>query len=207
MLGSFNGPVDGQPHFAFRRQLPQRLGQHGIGQPVGRQPLVMQQARQAFDRCLLIAQAAGQRGLDTGLFLYNHAHKGRNPFELVAMCPGEYIRDILGQASNPRVLGCHKPRLSRVRARGYSPPNECVLTSESARRKGGKKEGGGGHRCTAVFPSVQHFSFIYPRSAEWLLTRCLPLSLCTHWYTLPPPFGTQSFAIDTRCTLAGIEVM
>src|SRR6266446_8363700 len=90
----------------------------------------MQQARQAFDCRLLIAQAASQLGLVPGLFLNNRAHKGRNPFELVAMCPGEHIRDILGKASSPRVLGCHKPRLSRVRTRGYSPPNECVLTSE-----------------------------------------------------------------------------
>ena len=89
----------------------------------------------AFDRRLLIAQATGQLGLDPGLFLNNRAHKGHNPFELVAMCPGEHVRDILGQASSPRGLGCYKPRLARVRTRGYSPPNECVLTSGREERK------------------------------------------------------------------------
>src|SRR5262249_51276432 len=49
--------------------------------------------------------------------------------------PREHVRDILGQASSPRVLGCHKPRLSRVRTRGYSPPNECVLTSAPSEQK------------------------------------------------------------------------
>src|SRR5229473_6111582 len=89
----------------------------------------MQQARQAFDRRLLVTQAAGQLGLGAGLFLNDRVHKGRDPFELMPMCPGEYVRDILLEASSPRVLGCHNPRLSRVCTRGYSPPNECVLTS------------------------------------------------------------------------------
>src|SRR5262249_9398473 len=108
---------------------PQRLGQHGIGQPLGRQPLIMQQAREAFDGGFLIAQAAGQRGLIPGLFLNDRVHESGDPFELVAMCPGEHIRDILLEARSPRVLGWHNPRLSRGRTRGYSPPNECVLTS------------------------------------------------------------------------------
>src|SRR5216684_4807313 len=92
----------------------------------------MQQARQAFDRRLLVTQAAGQLGLGAGLFLNDRVHKGRNPFELMPMCPGEHCRDILLEASSPRVLGCHNPRLSRVCTRGYSPPNECVLTSDPA---------------------------------------------------------------------------
>src|SRR5215813_13542193 len=75
--------------------------------------------------------------------------------------------------------------------------NSNAIMYQNARRKGGKKEGGGGQRCTAVCHRAQHFSFIYPHSAEWLLTSCLLLSLCTHWYTLPLPFGTQSFAIDS----------
>src|SRR5713101_5337867 len=89
----------------------------------------MQQARQAFDRRFLVPQAAGQLRLVTALFLNDRVHKGRNPFELMPMCPGEHCRAILLEASSPRVLGCHNPRLSRVCTRGYSPPNECVLTS------------------------------------------------------------------------------
>ena len=50
------------------------------------------------------------------------------------MCPGQYVRDILLEASSPRVLVCHNPRLARVRTRGYSPPNECVLTSGKYRK-------------------------------------------------------------------------
>ena len=129
MLLPFNRPVEGQAHFAFRWQLPQCLRQHGVGQAVRSQPRVMQQTRQAFERRLLIAQAAGQLGLGAGLFLNNRAHKGRNPFELMPMCPGEHLRYILLKASSPRVLVCHNPRLSRVGTRGYSPLNECVLTS------------------------------------------------------------------------------
>src|SRR5713101_7062398 len=89
----------------------------------------MQQARQAFDRRFLVPQAAGQLRLVTALFLNDRVHTGRNPFELMPMCPGEHCRAILLEASSPRVLGCHNPRLSRVCTRGYSPPNECVLTS------------------------------------------------------------------------------
>src|SRR5713101_7606449 len=89
----------------------------------------MQQARQAFDRRFLVPQAAGQLRLVTALFLNDRVHTGRNPFELLPMCPGEHCRAILLEASSPRVLGCHNPRLSRVCTRGYSPPNECVLTS------------------------------------------------------------------------------
>src|SRR6266478_3970444 len=96
---------------------------------VGGQPRVVQQAREALERRLLITQTADQLGLDTGLFVNDCVHKGRNPFELMPMCPREHVRDILGKASSPRVLGCHKPRLSRVRTRGYSLLNECVLTS------------------------------------------------------------------------------
>src|SRR5712664_2802549 len=45
------------------------------------------------------------------------------------MSPGQYVRDILFEASSPRVLVWHTPKLARVRTRGYSPLNECVLTS------------------------------------------------------------------------------
>src|SRR5713101_9886701 len=99
---------------------------------MGSQPLVRQQAREAFDRRLLIAQAAGQLGLVAGLFLNDRVHKDRNPFELLPMCPGQHGRDLLLEASSPRVLVWHTPRLSRVCTRGYSPLNECVLTSGSA---------------------------------------------------------------------------
>jgi len=120
MLGAFNGLIQGQPPFPFRGQLAQRLRQHCVGHAVGGQARVMPQARQPFE---------GRLGLIARLFLNDRAHKGCAPFELVAMCPGEDIRAILLEASRPRVLGCHKPRLARVRTRGYSPPNECVLTS------------------------------------------------------------------------------
>src|SRR5712691_4235404 len=96
---------------------------------MGRQPLVMQQARQAFDRRFLDPQAAGQLRLVTALFLNDRAPKGGDPFELMPRCPRQYVRAILREASSPRVLVCHNPRLARVRTRGYSPPNECVLTS------------------------------------------------------------------------------
>src|SRR5216684_8693481 len=96
---------------------------------MGRQPLVMQQARQAFDRRFLVPQAAGQLRLVTALFLNDRAPKGGDPFELMPRCPRQYVRAILREASSPRVLVCHNPRLARVRTRGYSPPNECVLTS------------------------------------------------------------------------------
>src|SRR5712691_12569429 len=136
MLGPFNRPIHGQAYFAYGRQLPQGLRQHRLGQVMGSQPLVMQQAREAFERRLLIAQAAGQLSLVAGLFVNDRTHKGRNPFELMPMCPGEHFRDILLEASSPRVLGCHKPRLSRVHTRSYSTPNECVLTSACSVSRG-----------------------------------------------------------------------
>ena len=40
-------------------QLREGLQEHGIGQVPRLQPLVVQQARQAFDRGFLVAQAAG----------------------------------------------------------------------------------------------------------------------------------------------------
>ncbi len=58
MLRPFIRPVHGQAQFSLWRQLSQRLRQHRIRQALGSQPLVMQQARQAFERRLLIAQAA-----------------------------------------------------------------------------------------------------------------------------------------------------
>src|SRR5713101_9122684 len=106
---------------------------------MGSQPLVRQQAREAFDRRLLIAQAAGQLGLVAGLFLNDRVHKDRNPFELLPMCPGQHGRDLLLEASSPRVLVWHTPRLSRVCTRGYSPLNECVLTSGGPRGQWGAR--------------------------------------------------------------------
>src|SRR5262249_39821415 len=167
MLAPLHRPIQSHAHSAFRRQLPQRLDQHGGGQAMGGQPRVVQQAREAFERGLLIAQAAGQLGLVPGLFLNDRVHKGSNPFELVAMCPGEHVRDILSKASSPRVLGCHKPRLSRGRTRGYSPPNECVLTSGSTHFISGVETwvgvGLGSNRfwsgSTMVDPSVNQSSY------------------------------------------------
>ena len=97
MLTPFNRPVQGQPHFAGGRQLAQRLGQDGIGQAVRGQPLVVQQAREALDRRFLVAQAPGQLGLAAGLFLNDRPHKGGDPFELMPMCPGKHLRDILSR--------------------------------------------------------------------------------------------------------------
>src|SRR5215475_3236243 len=64
-----------------------------------------------------------------GLCLNEGIHKGRDPFELMPMCPREHSRDILLKVSSLRVLLCHNPRPARVHTRGYWPPNDCVLTS------------------------------------------------------------------------------
>lgn len=129
MLPPFQRPVDGQAHFPRCGQLLQGLGQNRIGQAVRLQPWIMQQARQAFDRSFLIPLAAGQFRLVARLFLQDRAHKGRDPFPLMPMCPGQHFCDIVLEASRPRVLVCHDASLARVPTRDYSPPNECVLTS------------------------------------------------------------------------------
>ena len=170
MLGPFNRPIQSQAHFTFGGQLPQGLGPHRVGQAVGGQPGVMQQARQAFEGCLLIAQAAGQLGLIPRLFLNDRAHKGGDPFELVAMCPGEHVRDILLKASSPRVLGCHKPRLARVYSRGYSPPNECVLTSDLKEKfPGGQR----GSQALAKGRDGRRYDVI-----EWIRADGTPVRVC-----------------------------
>jgi hypothetical protein len=48
---------------------------------------------------------------------------------LMPVCPRQDFCDIVLEASRPRVLVCHNSSLTPRCPRGYSPPNECVLTS------------------------------------------------------------------------------
>jgi hypothetical protein len=88
---SFDGPVEGQPARAMRRELDKGVQQDGVSQVPGLQSCVVEQPRPALGRCLLIAKATGQLGLTAGLLGNNGPYKVPDGFTLMAMCPGQLM--------------------------------------------------------------------------------------------------------------------
>jgi hypothetical protein len=111
-LPPFDRPIDRQPDRALGRELDEGLQEHGIGQVPRLQTLVVQQTRQPLRRGVLLAKAARPLGLTAGLLGNNGLPKVPNGFALMAMCPGQPIRDIMVQTRSRSVLSFHIPRLA-----------------------------------------------------------------------------------------------
>ncbi len=101
---AFNRPIDGDSHLTHERQL--RADKAGMSerQRFDRQPLVMQEAREAFDRRFKIVPVPSQRRLATTAL----GDEGRDEIPdrvlLMTMCVGQHGSDILCEASGSRVL-------------------------------------------------------------------------------------------------------
>jgi hypothetical protein len=85
-------------------QLAQGLEEHGIGQVVWFQALVVEQARQTFRCRFLVAKSARQLGLTAALLVNNRRDKVAKGFALMPVCSGQHRHDIVVETSSPRVL-------------------------------------------------------------------------------------------------------
>ena len=95
MLFVFNGPINGQAHFAMLGQLMDRLQQHGIRSQPGIESLIMEQPGYPFDSSFLLAKITCSLGLTGRLWLDDRRNIVTNGFALMAMCPGQHKRDII----------------------------------------------------------------------------------------------------------------
>jgi hypothetical protein len=89
MLVPCDRPIDGQADRALPWQLTPGWQEYSCGQVTRIKARIMEQARQAFGRGFLVAEATGQLGLTARLLVNNRLHKISDGFVLMAMCPGQ----------------------------------------------------------------------------------------------------------------------
>ncbi|HKX26056.1 MAG TPA: hypothetical protein VJ302_00045 [Blastocatellia bacterium] len=87
-------PINGDPDFSDRRNLRQRLMREA-GQSPRRQSRIMNQSREPLASGLLIALSPGQLCLAAGFFFKDRRDEDRQRFELMTMCPGQGLSDIV----------------------------------------------------------------------------------------------------------------
>ncbi len=55
----------------------------------------MNEPRQSFDRCFMVAEGTGQLHLIAGLFFNDRDYKGGDGLDLITMCPKQQISEIV----------------------------------------------------------------------------------------------------------------
>src|SRR5215813_992242 len=111
----FGRPINGEADLSEPWDLAERLVRNTFGQPLRREPLVMNQSREPFASGFLIALCARQLRLAAGLFVKNRRDEGCQGVELMPMCPGQGRFDIVVDACQVRVLIHGRTRLLQVR--------------------------------------------------------------------------------------------
>lgn len=114
MLVILDRPIDRESDLACARQLFKRFPAKPFGEIFGIEALIMDQPRQALRGGLLISLRTGEFGLIACLFFKDCRDKGRDGFDLMGVCPGQQISDVVFNACRSG-LCCHSTnRISQV---------------------------------------------------------------------------------------------
>jgi hypothetical protein len=89
MLMILAGPVNGKTYTPGAGYLSECLAAKPLGEVLWREPVVVQEAGQAFHRSFLVALSACEFGLAAGLLVNNRGHERRDRFALMAVGPRE----------------------------------------------------------------------------------------------------------------------
>src|SRR5215470_9276749 len=109
-MRALDGPINSQADFAVAWQLRQDQSKQGISQSTRRNPLIVQEAREAASGSLLRAKGASEFSLVGGLIINDGGDKDSQSFNLMTMCERQKQSDILDQASSDIII--HRVSLS-----------------------------------------------------------------------------------------------